>query len=121
MEVTHVNDIDASAGKTFTGEVAMKRIFALKNPEGMSVSLVRFEDGARTNWHIHPGEQVLIIVEGEGRAGNGTEEYLNLGPGTVLHMPPGERHWHGAMPGKSMAHYSITNIGATEWFEAPTE
>lgn len=121
MNVTHVNDVAASVGTTFTGEVAMKRVFALQHAEGMSVSLVRFEDGARTNWHIHPGEQILIIAEGEGRAGNGTEEYLNLGPGTVLQLPANERHWHGAMPGKSMAHYSITNIGSPEWFEGPEE
>jgi quercetin dioxygenase-like cupin family protein len=121
MKVTHIDDVAATPGKTFTGEVAMRRIFELDNPQGMGVSLVRFEDGARTNWHQHAGEQILIIVEGEGRAGNGTEEHLNLRPGTVLHMPANERHWHGAMPGKSMAHYSITNIGPATWFEAPEE
>jgi quercetin dioxygenase-like cupin family protein len=121
MKIIRVDDVTATPGTTFTGEVAMKRLVAMQNPEGMAVSLVRFENGARTNWHIHPGEQVLIIVEGEGRAGNGTEEYLNLGPGTVLHLPANERHWHGAMPGKSMAHYSITNIGSPTWFESPEE
>ena len=121
MEVKHINDVEATPGQTFTGEVAMKRLYNMKLPDGMAVGLVRFEDGARTNWHQHEGEQVLIIVEGEGRAGNGTQEFLDLGPGTVLHMPPNERHWHGAMPGKSMAHYTITNVGPATWFESPEE
>lgn len=121
MNVANVAEIAATPGTTFTGEVAMKRILGAATREGMGVSLVRFEDGARTNWHTHPGEQILIIVEGEGRAGNGDQEFLNLGPGTVLHLPANERHWHGAMPGKSMAHYSITNIGAPTWFESPEE
>ena len=82
MEVKHINDVEATPGQTFTGLVAMKRLFPMNLPDGMSVGLVRFENGARTNWHQHEGEQVLIIAEGEGRAGNGTQEFLNLGPGT---------------------------------------
>ena len=84
----------------------------------MSVSLVRFEDGARTNWHVHPGEQLLYILEGKGRAGTEGQEMV-VKPGDLIYSPPGERHWHGAMPGQAMAHLSVTTVGAPEWFEAP--
>ena len=31
-----------------------------------SLGVVTFEPGARTNWHIHPGGQVLLVTEGKG-------------------------------------------------------
>ena len=82
--------------------------------------IVRFTDGARTHWHVHPGEQVLYILEGEGRVGTEHEE-VQVAAGDVVYTPPGEKHWHGAMPGSSMTHISITTVGAPEWFEAPEE
>jgi quercetin dioxygenase-like cupin family protein len=57
MQVKHIDDVEATPGKTFTGEVAMKRLYEMKLPDGMAVSLVRFEDGARTNWHQHEGSR----------------------------------------------------------------
>jgi quercetin dioxygenase-like cupin family protein len=120
MRVVRAGEVAGQAGTTFTGPVEMRRLVDSQQTNGTSVSLVRFEDGARTNWHVHPGEQILIVVEGEGRVGNGTEEYA-IGQGDVVYCQPNERHWHGAQPGKTMAHFSITTIGPAQWFEAPAE
>ncbi len=120
MRVIHAAEVPGQVGTTFTGPVEMRRVVDLQNREGMSVSLVRFEDGARTNWHIHPGEQILLLVEGQGRVGTATEEFA-VSPGDVVYCAPNERHWHGAQPGQQMAHFSVTNIGAPTWFESPTE
>ncbi len=120
MKVTRVADVPGQAGTTFTGPVEMRRLIDFQRSDGTSVSLVRFEDGARTNWHTHPGEQILIVVEGEGRVGTATEEFA-IGPGDVVYCAPNERHWHGAQPGKQMAHFSITTLGAPTWFDAPEE
>jgi quercetin dioxygenase-like cupin family protein len=120
MRVVRAGEVAGQVGTTFTGPVEMRRLVDIQQTNGTSVSLVRFEDGARTNWHMHPGEQILIVVEGEGRAGNGTEEFA-IGPGDVVYCQPNERHWHGAQPGKTMAHFSITTIGPAQWFEAPEE
>ncbi len=120
MKVTRVADVPGQVGKTFTGPVEMRRLVDLQRSDGTSVSLVRFEDGARTNWHIHPGEQILIIVEGEGRVGTESEAFA-VSAGDVVYCAPGERHWHGAQPGKQMAHFSITTLGAPTWLEAPEE
>ena len=76
------------------------------------------EPGSRTHWHVHPGEQVLYILTGEGRVGIAEEE-IRVGPGDLVYASPGEQHWHGAAPENSMTHLSITNVGAAEWFEAP--
>ena len=121
MRIVRVDEVAGQKGATFTGNVTLKRVVEFQQQGGMNVSLVRFEDGARTNWHIHPGEQILIVVEGECRVGTESEEHLHIGPGSVIYLPPNERHWHGAMPGSTMAHYSITNIGSPTWQEAPAE
>jgi len=81
---------------------------------------VTFEDGALTHWHEHPGEQILYILEGEGRVGNTSEE-IHVAAGDVVYTAPGERHWHGAAPSSSMTHNSITNVGSPAWFEEAPE
>ncbi|MEM7347552.1 MAG: cupin domain-containing protein, partial [Chloroflexota bacterium] len=81
---------------------------------GATFALVTFEDGAVTFWHEHPGEQILYVVEGEGRVGDETEEF-SIYPGDLIYTGPGERHWHGAAPGKSMTHISVTTVGPPIW------
>lgn len=120
MRIIRSGEVAGQAGTTFTGPVELRRLLDFQRPDGVNVSLVRFEDGARTNWHIHPGEQILIVVEGEGRVGTETESFT-IAPGDVVYCAPNERHWHGAQPGKQMAHFSITTVGAPTWLEAPEE
>lgn len=118
MKVVRAGEARAEPGDTFTGEVRLERLLAAQVEAGMAVSLVRFADGARTHWHVHPGEQILYVLEGEGRAGTAEGEVV-MRPGDVLHAAAGERHWHGAAPGHAMVHLSVTTVGAPEWFEAP--
>ncbi|NIR38303.1 MAG: cupin domain-containing protein, partial [Actinobacteria bacterium] len=75
----------------------------------------RFEAGARTDWHTHPGGQVLYVLEGTARVQTIDGEMVELGPGDALHAPAGEEHWHGAGPDGPMRHLSITHGGFTEW------
>lgn len=76
---------------------------------------VLFSAGARTDWHSHPEGQVLYVVSGAGRVQNSDGETVEVGPGDVVHTPPGEEHWHGATWGSYMMHLSLTTGGDTEW------
>lgn len=107
------------AGHTFSGVAGLRRLLEPQQPGGIAVTVVHFEDGARTFWHTHPGEQVLYILEGQARVGTPDEELL-LEPGDVVHTPPGEKHWHGAAPGSDMTHISITTVGSPDWLEPVT-
>ena len=120
MKIIRGDNHSNMKGETFTGEVTLERVLDQQMPTGVSVSIVHFKDGARTNWHEHPGEQVLVVMEGEGRVGDGTEEHM-IRPGDVVHEGPGKRHWHGAAPGKDMTHMSITTVGSPTWYESPEE
>lgn len=118
MKVVRRGEGDRERGTTFTGEVNLDRMLPAQREGGMNLSVVHFNDGARTNWHAHPGEQILYILTGEGRVGTDTDEF-RVGPGDVVYAAPGERHWHGAAPGHAMSHISVTNVGSPEWFGSP--
>ncbi len=120
MKVVRGSEAIGEKGTTFTGTTHLQRLVGAQRPGGMAVSVVHFEDGSRTNWHTHPGEQILYVLEGQCRAGTEDEEFL-AGPGDVIYAAPNERHWHGAAPGHAMTHLSVTNVGPPEWFEAPAE
>ena len=118
MKVVRGDEAKQGQIGAFTGETQLKRLLEAQEPGGMTVSLVHFENGSRTHWHVHPGEQVLYVLDGEGRVGTADEE-MEIGPGDLVYAAPMERHWHGAAAGHSMTHLSVTNVGAPEWFEAP--
>lgn len=120
MKIIRRDEHQSQQGTTFTGEVIQERILTPQTEGGLSISIVHFKDGARTHWHEHPGEQVLYILEGEGRVGNDREEF-RVQPGDVVYEGPGEPHWHGAAPGQSMSHISITTVGSPTWFDPPEE
>ena len=116
MKIVRSNEGKIHQGTTFTNKTTLNRLLPAQQEKGIKLSLVTFEDGALTHWHEHPGEQILYVLEGEGRVGNEKEE-VRVSPGDVIYTRPGERHWHGAAPGKSMTHITITNIGSPTWFE----
>jgi quercetin dioxygenase-like cupin family protein len=85
-------------------------------PGNVRVSRVRHEPGAHTHWHVHEGGQVLYVESGRGRiqrAGGAIQEVV---PGDVIFSPPGEKHWHGAVPGSPLV-LVVTSLGGTEWLE----
>jgi quercetin dioxygenase-like cupin family protein/predicted enzyme related to lactoylglutathione lyase len=83
---------------------------------GMRVAMATFNEGGRTFWHTHHGEQVLYVVSGKGCVQKDGEEAQAIEPGDVVYVAPGERHWHGAQPGQSLEHLAVTT-GETEWHE----
>jgi quercetin dioxygenase-like cupin family protein len=91
----------------FTGMVRVDPLFQAKDPARAIGASVTFEPGARTAWHTHPLGQTLIVTVGRGlvqRWGGPIEE---IGPGDVVWIPPGEKHWHGATATTAMTHIAI--------------
>ena len=101
----------------FAGEVRLYRL--LQQKDRVSVSVVHFTDGARTNWHVHPEEQILYIVQGECRAGTESLPEMRFKAGEAVYLPPNENHWHGAVPGTNMTHISITTGDQPTWDGPP--
>ena len=85
---------------------------------------VTFEPGCRNNWHIHHaksgGGQMLICVGGEGWYQEEGKPAVKLTPGTVVNIPAGVKHWHGAAADSWMSHLAIEVEGVethNEWCE----
>lgn len=96
--------------------------------EQVAIANVTFEPRCRNNWHIHKatkgGGQMLIGVAGRGwyqEEGKPAQEIL---PGTVIHIPAGVKHWHGAAADSWFAHLAFEISGentANEWLEPVTD
>ena len=92
------------------------------NPLSGGYSNVTFEPGCRNNWHIHHGAvQVLICVSGRGWYQEWGKPAVPLTPGTIIEIPDGVKHWHGAAADSWMQHLALhkdVQPGSTnEWLE----
>ena len=99
----------------FTGQSFLQPYFG-------GVANVTFEPRCRNNWHVHHGAvQVLICVSGKGWYQEWGKPAVPLTPGTVIAIPEGVKHWHGAAADSWMQHLAIhtqEQPGATnEWLE----
>ena len=84
------------------------------------MSRIRFEAGARTNWHIHDTPQLLLVEEGRGRLqelGSAVREFL---PGQPVLTKPNVLHWHGAAPDQAAVQFSVFS-GKLEWKHPVTD
>ena len=103
----------------FTGAVRIDPLFEAHDPARASGGSVTFEPGARSAWHTHLG-QTLIVTAGLGWTqcwGGPVEE---IRPGDVICCPPGVKHWHGASPTTAVTHIAIQealNGKVVDWME----
>jgi quercetin dioxygenase-like cupin family protein len=91
----------------FSGTVWLDEVTAAPSASDVRVFVVTFEPGARTAWHTHPHGQLLQIVSGVGRVQKAGERAVEVRPGDVIWFEPGERHWHGAAPNRTMVHLAV--------------
>jgi quercetin dioxygenase-like cupin family protein len=91
----------------FTGTVRVDYLVSVTEPSRLSGARVTFEAGARTAWHTHPLGQTLIVTAGTGwvqQWGGPVEAFRE---GDVVHIPPGQKHWHGATATTRMTHIAL--------------
>ena len=96
--------------------------------EQVQINNVTFEPRCRNNWHVHKatkgGGQVLIGVAGRGWYQEEGKAAVQILPGTVINIPAGVKHWHGAAADSWFAHLAIEVEGertSNEWLEPVTD
>lgn len=103
----------------FTGNAYLQQLVLSDSLNPTQVGSVTFEPGARTNWHLHPGGQILLII-------NGTAYYQEKGSpkrilkkGETVKCPPNIPHWHGASKDDVLIQIAVTNTskGPVTWME----
>lgn len=100
----------------------------LLTTEGVVIGNVTFEPGCRNNWHIHHastgGGQILLCTAGSGWHQIEGQEPESMVPGTVVQVPAGVKHWHGAKADSWFTHLAVAVPGEdarNEWLEPVTD
>lgn len=87
----------------------------------LTIARRRFEAGARTYWHSHPGGQLLMVEQGRMRTQKRGEAMKELGPGGTDYTKPDIVHWHGAAPDQALVQINAGFSSApAKWFEEVT-
>jgi len=116
MKVVKISDIKAgeSTNPIFTGgKVSIQRLIGEKEDE-LRVSVVNFSPGAVNVLHTHTYDQILYVTEGKGIVATENEE-ITVTPGTIIFIPAGEKHWHGATKDTAFSHIAIMPPGTTSF------
>lgn len=91
----------------FTGTVFVDGVRNPDDDSAIGCAHVRFAPGARTAWHTHPQGQTLYVTDGIGLVATKADGVREIRPGDVVHIAPGEEHWHGATSDRFMAHVAM--------------
>ena len=109
---------DQLTSNNFSGTVWLHMMGAEDSTLHARFGNVSFGPKARTNWHSHPGGQLLFITEGKGYYQARGQTARILTRGDVVEIPPNVVHWHGAGPDSEFAHIAIslnTDEGGAVW------
>lgn len=87
---------------------------------------VTFEPRSRNNWHVHHKcVQVLVCVAGRGWYQEWGKPAIEMKPGSVMVIPEGVKHWHGAARDSWFQHLTYTTKvekgASNEWLEPVTD
>ena len=125
MKVLKPDAIPAESANSplFTGgPVTRQTLLTPEMSNNFNLAIVNFSAGARNKMHIHSSDQVLFVTAGKGIIATETDREV-IGVGDVVHIPEGEKHWHGATPTTSMTHIAVQeslNGVAVNWLEQVT-
>ena len=115
---------DLGSAGNFTGKAWHTELVANDSTYNTLIGNVYFEPGARSNWHIHPAGQILIITGGAGYYQEKGQPRRTLRKGDVIKCPPNVMHWHGASPDTGVHQMYIipnTEKGIVTWLQKVTD
>lgn len=105
----------------FTGEVWVNMLIS-DIATRTSVGNVTFAPGARSNWHLHPSGQILLVTDGVGYYQEKGKAIRLIRKGDVINCTANLAHWHGASMNSSMSHIAIgQNNGKVVWMQKVTD
>jgi quercetin dioxygenase-like cupin family protein len=115
MGVVRISDVEARevTGSYFKGKVSIQGIIGESEDE-FRVVVVNFSPGAASVFHTHSVDHVLYVTSGTGMVATEDEE-ITVTPGTVIHIPAGERHRHGAAGEAAASQIAIMPPGETSF------
>jgi 4-carboxymuconolactone decarboxylase len=116
MKVVKIGEIEAKEetdNPIFRGKVSRQRIMGESSDE-LRIAVINFSRGAVNVFHTHTFDQILYVTEGTGIVATENEE-ITVTPGTIIFIPAGEKHWHGATKDSTFSHIAIMPPGETSF------
>ena len=110
MNVDQISGMELDSHPLFTGPVSIQLLLTDETAKQLGILMVRFSKGVRNKFHSHSTDQVLFVTSGMGIVAT-EQEQVQIKPGDVIHIPAGERHWHGATEDSEMSHLAIEAAG----------
>ena len=105
--------------QNFTGRVACRTWPRKAAPTKLELLAVHFDAGAHTRPHTHPSEQVLSSSRGNGFVWFPGEERQRVAEGSIVVVPAGVVHMHGATEDEPICHIALRAAdGPTDWAPA---
>jgi quercetin dioxygenase-like cupin family protein len=89
---------ELSTAKNHTGNIWLNELSVGDSTFDSSIAVATYDPGAKLDWHVHPGGQVLVITEGTGYYQERGKAARIVHKGDVIKCAPGVEHWHGAAP-----------------------
>jgi quercetin dioxygenase-like cupin family protein len=111
VRTAEVSEESVSSPLFTGGTVTRQTIVPTEEANNFNCGIVSFGRGARNKFHSHTSDQVLIITSGIGIVAT-EHEVREVTVGDIIHVPKGEKHWHGARDRSPMAHITITAKGS---------
>ena len=110
---------ELSPAKNHTGKIWLKELSVGDSSFDPTIAVATYDAGAKLDWHVHPGGQVLLMTEGTGYYQERGKPIQVLHKGDVIKCASGVEHWHGATPKSSFAYVAVTPTqkGKTIWLE----
>jgi len=114
---------EISTADNHTGTVWLKELNQPDTILNLSLAQATFAPGAKLDWHIHPGGQYLLVIDGTGYYQERGKPVQVVRKGDVIKCLPGIEHWHGASPGSSFTYIGTTPTqkGKTIWLKRVTD
>src|SRR4249920_3780180 len=114
---------ELSAAKNHTGKIWLSELNVGDSTFDPSIAMATYDAGAKLDWHVHPGGQVLLITEGIGYYQERGKPARIVRKGDVIKCAPGVEHWHGAGAQSSFAYIAVTPTqkGKTIWLESVSD
>lgn len=108
---------ELSTTKNHTADIWLNELNVGDSVFDPSIAVADYAPGAKLDWHIHPGGQVLLITEGSGYYQEKGKPVRVVHKGDVIKSAPGVEHWHGAAPNSEFAYIAVTPTkeGKTIW------
>ncbi len=114
---------EKAANVHHVGTVYLNELSHADSVFSYSTSMATFEPGARLDWHMHPGGQILMITEGVGYYQEKGKARQTVRKGEIITCQPGVEHWHGATPDRAFGYLATSPAqkGKTIWFKRVTD